>query len=320
MEPQFEKAPSHNQAFNPSPWRFLLAEHSKYLFIEPEVDTRPSDELVKRVATLGQVLDEKAVILIDAAQRIDAWFRAEAFPAQPQHLHLGVEIHALALTPRLLDELPAWHRTPSLYHGFSNVEFNKPLTADPSTTMGRIWELLSRMRSLLTLRATQQIAAHRSSVSAAAPAGGVRSAIADRRGADSRDPHSTIETLLGIRKQLRDSIPMLDASTWAALRGTHGSNPTAALTKYKIQGRLFSVTEGRRDLYPQFEFDHNAAPLPVIAEILKLVPADGRGWPLLSWFSAGNVLLNGRKPLELLRDKPEAVERAAEDYYTQDDD
>jgi hypothetical protein len=320
MEHQPEKTPSPNQAFNPSPWRFLLADHSKYLFIEPEVDTRPSDELVKRVATLGRVLDEKAVILIDDAQRIDAWFRAEAFPAQPQHLHLGVEIHALALTPRLLDELPEWRRTPSPYHGFSNVEFNKPLTADPSTTMGRIWELLSRMRSLLTLRATQQIAAHRSGVSAAAPVSGHGLPTADRRDSNSRDPHPAIEALLGIRKQLRESIPMLDASTWATLRGTIGSNPTAALTKYKTQGRLFSVTEGRRDLYPKLEFDDNAAPLPVIAEILKLVPTDARGWPLLSWFNAGNVLLDGRKPLELLRDKPEAVKRAATDYYTQDAD
>ena len=115
------------------------------------------------------------------------------------------------------------------------------------------------------------------------------------------------------------SLAAAGAAPLSKLRGLISSNPTAALSKYKTQGRLFSVSEGRRELYPQFQFDENAAPLTVIAEILRIVPADARGWPLLSWFDAGNVLLGARAPRELLRQDPEAVKRAAVDYYTSDE-
>ena len=319
MEPQFDDVASPVQGFNTSAWRFLLADRSSFLFIESDAaDMKLSEELVDRVATLGHVVDERSVILIDPAQRIDACVRAEAFPSRPEHLHLGVELSALALTPRLTKELPNWHRTPSVYEGFSNVHFDKPLTAGSNTTITHIFKFLAvrltPARSGVRIRLEVGPTGHYAAVPltefepAALPGN-----------ADTRDPKNAIEKLLGIRKRLRESIPMLDAASWGQLRGTPGTNPTAALSKYKSQGRLFSVSEGRRDLYPQFLFDQNAAPLPVIAAILKLAPPDARGWPLLSWFDAGNVLLRGRKPRELLGEDPEAVKRAAADYYTEDD-
>jgi len=318
MKTPFEDAPSSPRAFNPAAWRFLLADRSKFLFIESDsAQVTLSDELVDRVATVGRVLDESAIILIDGAQRIDAVVRADAFPSQSLHLNLGVGVRALALTPELVRELPAWHLTPSTYRGFSGVQFEKPLTTGPTTTIQRILEFLAGIRSappVATIPIRVESAGY-----ALSPSLNVRTPTADRRDSDSRDPHPDVEALLGIRKQLREQIPMLDASSWAQLRGTAGSNPTAALTKYKNQGRLFSVSEGRRELYPQFQFDPNAAPLQAIAEILKDVPPDARGWPLLSWFNARNVLLDGRKPLEVLGQDPEAVKRAAADYYLQDD-
>ena len=91
-----------------------------------------SKELVSRVVSLGQVVDERAVIPIDPAQRMGARVQAEAFPARPEPLRLAVELHALALTPQLTKELPAWHRIPSGYEGFSSLHFDKPLPADPT--------------------------------------------------------------------------------------------------------------------------------------------------------------------------------------------
>ena len=319
MDPQFDDTPSPTRGFDPSAWRFLLADRSNFLFIESDsAAMKLSDELVQQVATLGRVMDESAVILIDDAQRIDAWVRAETFPSEPIHLQLGVEVHALALTPTLMRELPALERGPSPYRGFSSVKFERPLTAGPTRTIQRILEFLSRSTPR-QLTPTIHIGIDPAGVYAAALSLHLGPPSAHSHDAEPRDPNPAIETLLGIRKQLRESIPMLDAVSWGQLRGTLGSNPTAALTKYKAAGRLFSVNEGRRELYPQFEFDDNAAPLPVITEVLKLVPADARGWPLLSWFNAGNVLLDGRKPLELVRQDPEAVKRAAADYYSQDD-
>jgi hypothetical protein len=79
------------------------------------------------------------------------------------------------------------------------------------------------------------------------------------------------------------------------------------------------VSEGRRELYPKFQFGGNAEPLAVMAEILEVVPADARGWPLLSWLDAENALLGGRKPRDLLRENPDGVVKAAADYYSLDD-
>lgn len=319
MESQFDDAPSPVQGFNPSAWRFLLADRSNFIFIESDAaDMKLSEELVNRVATFGQVVDERAVILIDPAQRIDAYVRAEVFPSRPEHLHLGVKLHALALTPRLTEELPHWHRTPSAYEGFSSVQFDKPLIADPSTTITRILKFLAARLTPAQSGVRMHLKLGPAGQYLAAPSIELEPSMLPGS-ADNRNPKNAIEKLLGIRKHLRESIPMLDAGSWGQLRGTPGTNPTAALSKYKSQGRLFSVSEGRRDLYPQFQFDQNAAPLFVIAEILKLVPQDARGWPLLSWFDAGNVLLSGRKPRELLREDPEEVKRAAADYYTEDE-
>jgi hypothetical protein len=92
---------------------------------------------------------------------------------------------------------------------------------------------------------------------------------------------------------------MLDSVQWGKWLGV-STNPSATLAKYREQGRLFSVREGRNYLYPRFQFDQDTAPLDAVADVLKVVPADARGWPLLSWFEASSTLLGGRKPSEML--------------------
>ena len=318
MEPQLDKPLPPERAFDASAWRFLLAERSDFLFIESDTTaTRPSERLVEQVATLGQVLDERAVILIDDAQRIEAWVRADTFPSHPIHLQLGAEVRALALTPTLLRELPAWHRTSSPYPGFSSIRFETPLIDGPSPTIRHILGFLSRITSS---QSAPTIRIGMDPTGAEAPSITIEAPRAHGRGAGSGDPHADIEKQIGIRERLRKSIAMLDSTSWSALRGTRGLNPGSSLAKFKAQGRLFSVSAGRRELYPQFEFGANAEPLAVIAKILKVAPADARGWPLLSWFDAENMLLGGRKPRDILREDPDSVVEAATAYYSQDDD
>jgi hypothetical protein len=319
VEPQSDDVPPPAPDFDPSAWRFLLADRSDFLFIEADAtDMKLSEDLVSCVESLAQMVDARAVILIDEAHRIDACVRAEVFPSRPERLHLEIGVPTLALTPQLLKEFPAWHRTTSPYQGFSTVHFEKPLTNGTTTTT--ISRILKFLTSLTPSQSVAQLHLELDPAGLRKPTPSFTASSPSRPGDAGRgDSKDAIEQLIGIRRRLRESITMLDASSWGQLRGTPGSNPAASLSKYKTNGRLFSVSEGRRDLYPQFQFDDNAAPLPVIAEILKIAPADARGWPLLSWFDAGNVLLGGRRPRELLRQNPKEVKLAAVDYYSLDE-
>ena len=126
-----------------------------------------------------------------------------------------------------------------------------------------------------------------------------------------------IEELIGLRKRMRESVPMLDSEQWGQWRGVT-NNPSATLAKYREQRRLFAIRQGRNFLYPRFQFTQDAAPLDAVADVLKVVPEDARGWPLLSWFEAPSTLLGGRKPSEVLAKDPVAVRAAAADFYSDD--
>ena len=132
-------------------------------------------------------------------------------------------------------------------------------------------------------------------------------------------PSDPIQNAIEIRKNLMQRVRLLDAAEWAKWRGAKSKNPSAALGKYKHQNRVFAVRAGNRDLYPAFQFSENAEPLPVIEEILKIVPKDNQGWPLLSWFEAGSATLRNRKPSDVLASAPAKVIEAARRFYSRDD-
>lgn len=117
-----------------------------------------------------------------------------------------------------------------------------------------------------------------------------------------------------IKLRLLQSIPMWNQALWSlSFIGRQVS-----LDQHKTQGRIFSVFYEGADLYPAFQFNLDCAPIPIMAEILKVVPQDSHGWPLLSWLDARNCLLDGRKPRELLTLSPARqaqVVKEAERFY-----
>jgi len=131
---------------------------------------------------------------------------------------------------------------------------------------------------------------------------------------------SAVDPLIEARDRLRREVHLIQAEQWRRWSGNQGKNPSAALGKYKADGRLFAVPEGKRYLYPQFQFaEKDARPKAAVAMVLRRVPDAARGWPLLSWFNAPNVLLDDRKPLEILDSDPARVAEAAGRFYDRGD-
>jgi hypothetical protein len=124
---------------------------------------------------------------------------------------------------------------------------------------------------------------------------------------------------IALRERLQAQVKFVTSAQWAKWRGIQ-SNPAAALGKYKKQNRVFAVRFSKQDRYPAFQFaGDDAQPLPVIHDILDLIPQAAHGWPLLSWFEAKNTLLADRKPSEVVATEPEAALKAAQRFYSRDD-
>ncbi len=79
---------------------------------------------------------------------------------------------------------------------------------------------------------------------------------------------------------------------------------SAALSvrRWKDEGRIFAVG----DLYPRYQFDIHGQPH---APVEKAISAFGRGniAKIGNWFSSPNVILQGRRPRDLLSCDPYAV-------------
>jgi hypothetical protein len=122
-----------------------------------------------------------------------------------------------------------------------------------------------------------------------------------------------------LRNRLFETIPSVDARTWSSRRGNTGENASAALGKHRSNGRLFAVDRGGSLFYPEFQFTEDDLPRPIMKDLLATVPADARGWPLLSWFDAPNAHLDGRKPREVVASRPDKVLKAAQRFYGSDE-
>lgn len=85
---------------------------------------------------------------------------------------------------------------------------------------------------------------------------------------------------------------------------------------WERQGRLASVDVDGVRRYPRFQFGENAQPLPAIARVLAALEPLGP-WQTVLWFVTASGWLGDRRPVDLLKDEPEAVVAAAEKLLRQ---
>jgi len=297
-----------------APVRFITDQNSGCLFVERANDEHAlSAAFVREFAQFTRLATPGSVFLLDVNDRVTESRDIE---------HLGAivpsrfdSIHALCFSSALTRQLGTVIR----HHEFRPGIWEASLSADPclEEVQRKALELCVLLPWLRSVgqRPTHDVETIEDSDQSAAQA-------PPQSNDDDDQSHkaSSFNRLTALRDRLRNDIEMINAGQWANLAGNSQRNPSAALGKYKAQGRLFAVPDGNRDMYPMFQFSSDdASPKKAIAQILQRVPEPARGWPLLSWFNAENVFLKNRKPLDVIGSDPEAVADAADRFFGRDD-
>lgn len=93
--------------------------------------------------------------------------------------------------------------------------------------------------------------------------------------------------------------------------GSKSPNRAALAHKWKSDGRIFSVPHQGTNYFPGFQFDAEGQPIPVIAEVIRILH-ELSPWQLALWFIGRTGWVGDRRPVDLLLSEPERVIRAAE--------
>jgi hypothetical protein len=279
---------------------------SDYIFISHNSATRLLP-IVEQAERVGRTFGNDALMLVDTSEQIQAVFQERWLASM--ELPKDIDLYAFVLTPGIAHRLGPTPNKRFVAEGLYEIDFL--FSVVDLDHLSSVEDIFQRLKDRL-LGHSQSAAIAQSNRNEPPYVQGsvnLRSPI--------RTDQDDVGELIGLRKRLRESVPMVDSEQWGKWRGVT-TNPSATLAKYREQGRLFSVREGRNYLYPRFQFTQDAAPLDAIADILEVVPEDARGWPLLSWFEAPSTLLDGCKPSEVLAKDPAAVRTAAADFYSDD--
>jgi hypothetical protein len=96
------------------------------------------------------------------------------------------------------------------------------------------------------------------------------------------------------------------------LSGSTAKNRAATASRWKKEGKIFSVLYRGKTYFPSFQFDDGGQAVPVVADILSTLGRKIRSWDLALWFTASSGWLDGERPVDLLIRNPDAVRLAAQ--------
>ena len=130
----------------------------------------------------------------------------------------------------------------------------------------------------------------------------------------SHDPvgaaRSLIETGNAVaRARFLETIPCFNNQKLAEMVGHASRNPSATGSRWKTERRVFAVGHRGKDHFPAFQF-LEARPIPVVADILAVLPGSMSAWQTAFWFVSTNPWLDGEVPSEHLDQAGRLVEAA----------
>jgi len=105
---------------------------------------------------------------------------------------------------------------------------------------------------------------------------------------------------------VRSGTQWLTAAEVAKYAGLGLANPIATISRWKQQGRIFALHSGAKDYYPRYALGADFHPLPVIKDILAVLPGHDSDL-LATWFDSTSRFLGGKRPCELVATAPAKV-------------
>ena len=84
------------------------------------------------------------------------------------------------------------------------------------------------------------------------------------------------------------------------IAGSTAKNVSQTASRWKSQGKIFSVLFQGRERFPGFQFK-DGRPIPVIGEILAALPETMSPWETAFWFVSTNGWLDGASPRDCLK-------------------
>jgi hypothetical protein len=116
-----------------------------------------------------------------------------------------------------------------------------------------------------------------------------------------------------IRIAFMKEVPLFRSSDIAQFSGSTARNASARASRWKKEGRIFSVQWKGVDYYPAFQFSPiSGEPLPAVQTVLEILGEKRRAWQIALWFYSANAFTpDERPPMEVIGRKPDVVIEAA---------
>jgi hypothetical protein len=116
-------------------------------------------------------------------------------------------------------------------------------------------------------------------------------------------------------QHLRDIL--LETATWLSAEvvsrraGSTNINISALPNRWRKGNRVFAITHGSKDLFPDYIFGDDGKPLPVVSSVLKCFHDKRSIFKTALWFASKNSWLGGKAPKDMLLNDTSAVTNAA---------
>jgi hypothetical protein len=127
--------------------------------------------------------------------------------------------------------------------------------------------------------------------------------------------------LMEAEMMLRAKVAVLESADWltaaqvASIAGFSDKNPSAQLHKWKRDGAIFAIRRNGIDYFPGYTLDPHQEyrPYRALKKVIAHLAGAKEGWGLAFWFQSVNSFLGGKRPMDLLANKPDEVIAAAAD-------
>ena len=111
------------------------------------------------------------------------------------------------------------------------------------------------------------------------------------------------------RARFLTDVACLTSRQIAEHAGHQATNTSMTASRWKQQGRVFSVPWKGNELFPAFQF-RDGQPHPNVAKVLRELPERLSPWQVAFWFTSSNGWLRGATPADRLDDEAALVAAA----------